>query len=114
MNNIEDIKTLVKLLPFDEEVKVAILSSADEIMKFNKFISDKYTLTQKEAELKVQSSLAEMYASVNNDNVSADDAVEISSENAKIYANSEGYDRGEELKKSVISLSNALKYFTSQ
>jgi len=91
MNNIEDIKTLVKLLPFDEEVKVAILSSADEIMKFNKFISEKYTLTQKEAEL-----------------------VEISSENAKIYADSEGYDRGEELKKSVISLSNALKYFTSQ
>jgi len=54
---LEDIKTLVKLLPFGQDVKDSIVNNTEEIMKFNSFISQKYTLTQKEAESQVQSNL---------------------------------------------------------
>jgi len=109
---LEDIKTLVKLLPFEQDVKDSIVNNTEEIMKFNSFISQKYTLTQKEAESQVQIKLESMYKEI--DPLTINDPVETSANNAREYSKSEGYDRFEELKEAIINLSNSLKHFTNQ
>ena len=102
---LDNLKIAVKLLPFPKEVKNSIIKNSQSIIEFRKFISDKYTITSKVAEDKIQSELNLDLQSVGPDAVL--DAANKSYE----YALNEGYDKSEDLKNAILNLSEALSKF---
>ena len=102
---LDNLKIAVKLLPFPKEVKNSIIKNSQSIIEFRKFISDKYTITSKDAEDKIQSELNLDLQSVGPDAVL--DAANKSYE----YALNEGYDKSEDLKNAILNLSEALSKF---
>ena len=81
------------------------LENSQSMIEFRKFISDKYTITSKDAEDKIQSELNLDLQSVGPDAVL--DAANKSYE----YALNEGYDKSEDLKNAILNLSEALSKF---
>ena len=102
---LDNLKIAVKLLPFPKEVKNSIIKNSQSIIEFRKFISNKYTITSKDAEDKIQSELNLDLQSVGPEAVS--DAANKSYE----YALNEGYDKADDLKNAILNLSEALSKF---
>lgn len=114
MANLDDIKRIMKLLPFTKEVKDTIIRSSEEIHNFNTFISEKYKIGQDEAENLVKEKISDIYQSQQNHELTNEQKFEVSSQNAKVYAESVGYGRSEELKNAILELSIALKAFNQK
>lgn len=106
MISLDNLKIAVKLLPFPKEVKKSIIKNSESIIEFRKFISDKYTITSKDAEDKIQSELGLELDSVGHDVVlnAANKSYE--------YAVKEGYDKAEDLKNAILGLSESLSKFS--
>jgi len=101
----DNLKIAVKLLPFSKEVKKSIIKNSELIIEFRKFISDKYAITNKDAEAKIQIEIGVDLDSTGHD-------VVLNAANRTYdYALKEGYKNAEDLKNAILSLSEALSKF---
>jgi len=103
---ISSLKIALKLLPLKKEVKNSIIKNSESIIEFGKFISDKYSITFKDAEAKIQSDLSLEINSMLNS--MGNDIVLNAANKSYEYALKEGYPKAEELKTAIINLSESL------
>ena len=86
----------LKFLPIDKESKDSLLKSSEVLFEFRTFLSKKYKISEADADVKIRESLQALFG----DNKNIDNAIE----NALKYVESEGFDKTEELKKSVLNI----------
>lgn len=105
---LDNLKIAVKLLPFPKEVKKSIIKNSESIIEFRKFISEKYTITSKDAEDKIQSEIG--IDSMGRDSINQDVVLDAANKTYE-YALKEGYKNSEDLKNAILSLSESLSNF---
>ncbi len=102
--NLDAVKTLSEVLPFTEEKKQKFIDASSSIIEFRSFISEKYIITAKDAEAKISSDVQK---------INLGNSISEASNATYQYAIDEGYSKADELKNSIIYLSNALQDFNS-
>lgn len=103
--NIDAVKTLSKVLPFTEEKKQKFIEASESIIDFRNFISEKYIISAKDAESKINQDVKKYNSNILDSNQAAEASFN--------YATEEGYTKPEELKNSILYLAITLQNFAS-
>jgi hypothetical protein len=105
MISISSIKTALKLLPLSKELKSKIEENSEIILDFQKFLSNKHSMSLKEVDGYIQTSISSKISEFD----SILDLTYRASEVTYDFAVSEGYNRATELKMAIVELSESLK-----
>jgi hypothetical protein len=104
---IENFKNTLNLLPLPEDIKDNLIKSSEVILEFRGFISNKYEITAKDADEKIQKEISSLSPSIN------DADLDRISTSASDYAKSEGWDKHEEIKKAIVDMYNSINELQS-
>jgi uncharacterized protein YbaP (TraB family) len=104
---IENFKNTLNLLPLPEDIKDNLIKSSEVILEFRSFISNKYEITAKDADEKIQKEISNLSPSIN------DADLDRISTSASDYAKSEGWDKHEEIKKAIVDMYNSINELQS-
>jgi hypothetical protein len=107
ITTIENLKSTLNLLPISEDTKSKLIKSSETILEFRNFISEKYTITGKDADEKIQKQISILTSSVSDVDLN-----EVSTQ-ALNYAKSEGWNNYEELKQAIIDMYNSVNELQS-
>ena len=99
---IENLKNTLSLLPVSEDTKSKLIKSSETILEFRNFISEKYTITAKDADERIQKEISHLTTSL-----SEVDIVDISTQ-ALNYAKSEGWHKSEEMKQAIVDMYDSI------
>lgn len=99
----ENIKSTVNLLPVSNEIKQSILENSEVILNFRNFMSQKYLITAKDADEKIQRDIALKTSLVKD--LDASKMADITSE----YAKEEGYENPESLGAAICNLQSCVE-----
>jgi hypothetical protein len=105
MISISSIKTALKLLPLSKELKSKIEENSEIILDFQNFLSNKHSMSLKEVDIYIQTSISSKISEFD----SILDLASRASEATYDFAVSEGYNRATELKMAIVELSESLK-----
>jgi hypothetical protein len=104
---IENFKNTLNLLPLPGDIKDNLIKSSEVILEFRGFISNKYEITAKDADEKIQKEISSLSPSIN------DADLDRISTSASDYAKSEGWDKHEEIKKAIVDMYNSINELQS-
>jgi len=93
--SIDQLKLALSFLPLEPEVKKSLITNCEILIEFRGFLSQKYNISESEAETKIKEYMSQNFTSTNLNEV-----IDI----AHKYALNEGFSKSEEFKLAISEL----------